>query len=183
MSSLNIAAIVGSLSSDSINKKFLNALIKQAPEGVKVNIVDISKLPLYNRDADDAYPKVALDYKEQLKSADAFLFVTPEYLRVLPAALHNALEWASHPYGQSVLTEKPAAITGATAGAVGTYGAQHSLRQILDATNVYTMNSPELYFATPGKMDEDGEIINDDTLVIIENYWKAFLAWIENFKD
>jgi NAD(P)H-dependent FMN reductase len=183
MSNITIAAIVGSLSKNSLNKRFYNALINQVPEGVKVNLVDISKLPVYNRDDDAEYPKEAIEFKAQLNSVDAFLFVTPEYLRVPPAALHNALEWASHPHGQSALAKKPAAVTGATMGNVGTFGAQTVLRQILATTNVRVMTAPELFFTAAGRMDEEGNITNDDTVTIIDNYWKAFVEWIELFKD
>jgi chromate reductase len=183
MSNINIAAICGSIQTNSLNKKFLNALIAQAPEGVTVNIIDISKLPLYSQDYDADYPQIALDFKDKIKANDAILFVTPEHSRSIPAALKNALDWGSRPYGHTIWSGKPAAVTGATLGNVGTFGAQHHLRQILTHLNVYAMAQPEFYFSAAGKISDSGEITNDDTKALIDKYWSTFVSWINRFKD
>ena len=42
----------------------------------------------------------------------------------------NAIDWASRPFGDSAWSGKPAAIMGASIGAIGTARAQYHLRQI-----------------------------------------------------
>jgi chromate reductase len=49
----NVAVLVGSLRRDSINRKVANALVELAPKRLKLNLVEIGQLPLYNQDLDD----------------------------------------------------------------------------------------------------------------------------------
>jgi chromate reductase len=57
--------------------------------------------------------------------------------------LKNAIDWASRPHGDSALNGKPAAIMGASTGAIGTARAQNHLRQILVYLNMFTSTSPK----------------------------------------
>jgi multimeric flavodoxin WrbA len=66
----------------------------------------------------------------QLASADAILFVTPEYNYSIPGVLKNAIDWASHPPSQP-FNDKPVAIMGASGGVLGAARAQYQLRQML----------------------------------------------------
>src|ERR1035438_5334577 len=70
-------------------------------------------------------------FRERILAADAVLFVTPEYNRSVPAALKNALDVGSRPYGKSVWSGKPGAIVSASPGVIGAFGANHHLRQSL----------------------------------------------------
>jgi len=80
-----------------------NALISLAPYSLKLDIVEIGPLPLYNEDLDTAAPPVAWTvFRQRIKAADAVLFVTPEYNRSVPAALKNALDVGSRPYGRPI---------------------------------------------------------------------------------
>lgn len=62
---------------------------------------------------------------------DAIAVVMPEHNRSLPAVLKNAIDWGSKPMDRNVWRGKPASITGATLGAIGTAVGQQHLRQIL----------------------------------------------------
>src|SRR5450755_4652027 len=98
----DVAVIVGSLRKDSINRKVANALAELAPSGLKLNIVEIGQLPIYNQDVDENPPAAWTAFRERIKSADAVLFVTPEHNRSVPAALKNAIDVGSRPYAESV---------------------------------------------------------------------------------
>jgi chromate reductase, NAD(P)H dehydrogenase (quinone) len=67
-------------------------------------------------------------FRERIKAADAVLFVTPEHNRSVPAALKNALDIGSRPYGKSAWSGKPAAVVSASPGGIGGFGANHHLR-------------------------------------------------------
>ena len=54
----DVAVFVGSLRKESFNRKMANALIAMAAEPLKLEIVEIRQLPLYNQD-DDANPPAA----------------------------------------------------------------------------------------------------------------------------
>lgn len=81
----DVAVIVGSLRKASINRMVANALAELAPAGLKLGIVEIGQLPLYNQDGDDDPPAEWTAFRERVRAADSVLFVTPEYIaRCLP---------------------------------------------------------------------------------------------------
>lgn len=89
--------IVGSLRKDSINRKVAKALAELAPAVLKLSIVDIGQLPIYNQDGDENPPAAWTEFRKRIKAADAILFVTPEHNRSVPAALKNAIDIGSRP--------------------------------------------------------------------------------------
>src|SRR3954447_1118026 len=107
---MNVCVLVGSLRKASFNGMLANALISLAPSSLKLDIVEIGQLPFYNQDLEtDAAPALWTAFRQCVKAADAVLFVTPEYNRSVPAALKNALDVGSRPYGSSVWDRKPGA--------------------------------------------------------------------------
>ena len=85
--SRQIAVLVGSLRNGSFSRQIADALIQLAPEGVELKIVEIGDLPLYNQDLDANPPEAWTRFKDRIQSADAVLFVTPEYNRSIPGGL------------------------------------------------------------------------------------------------
>ena len=128
MPEYQVGYFVGSLSSTSINRILSKALIRVAPQGLEFTEIPIGGLPLYSPDFDSDYPPEAVALKQAIASADAVLFVTPEYNRSIPGALKNAIDWASRPWGQNSFHHIPAGVIGASMGAIGTAVAQQSLR-------------------------------------------------------
>src|SRR5882757_6298929 len=95
---MNVCVLVGSLRKASFNGMLANALISLAPPSMKLNIVELGQLPLYNEGLESAAPPAAWTaFRQRVKAADAVLFVTPEYNRSVPAALKNALDVGSRP--------------------------------------------------------------------------------------
>src|SRR3954465_976731 len=93
----DVAVIVGSLRKDSINRKVANALAELAPSGLKLSIIEIGQLPIYNQDGDENPPAEWTAFRERIGAADAVLFVTPEHNRSVPAAPKNAIDIGSRP--------------------------------------------------------------------------------------
>jgi hypothetical protein len=78
MSSKDVAVFVGSLRKDSFNRKMANVMASLAPEGLRLGIVEIGGLALYNQD-DDVPGKVPAAWqalRDRVKAAHAVLFVT-----------------------------------------------------------------------------------------------------------
>lgn len=180
-SSRSVAVIVGSLRKDSVNRKLALALADLAPASLKLEIVEIGDLPLYNQDSDgDAPPAAWVVFRQLMKDMDAVLFVTPEYNRSVPAALKNALDVGSRPYGQSVWDGKPGAIVSASPGAIGGFGANHHLRQSLVFLNVPVLQQPEAYIGGADKLfDAEGQINNEGSRAFLQKFIQTFAAWIE----
>lgn len=174
-----VAVFVGSLRKDSFNRKIANALAERAPSGLKLNIIEIAQLPLYNQDEDEKPPTAWTSFRQRIQAADAVLFVTAEYNRSIPGALKNALDVGSRPYGQSAWNGKPGAVISASPGAIGGFGANHHLRQSLVFLNVPAMQQPEAYIGGADKLfDKDGKIIHESTRTFLTNFMLAFATWI-----
>src|SRR5262245_36039141 len=94
-----IAVVVGSLRQDSLNLKLAKALEALGGSRFAFDFVEIGDLPVYNDDLWQTPPASALRLKRQIEDADAVLLVTPEFNRSVPAALKNAIEWGSRPWG------------------------------------------------------------------------------------
>ena len=95
------------------------ALRAIAPPSLKLEIVEIGDLPLYNQDLEANPPPAAGRVQARVQQADAVLFVTPEYNRSVPGVLKNAIDVGSRPYGKSAWNGKPAAVISVSPGAIG----------------------------------------------------------------
>jgi chromate reductase len=174
-----VAVLAGSLREESINRKAAHALIELAPSNLQPAIVEIGALPLYNQDSEAAAPAAWTQFREAIKAAEAVLFVTPEYNRSIPAALKNAVDVGSRPYGQNAWNAKPGAVVSASPGAIGGFGANHHLRQSLMSVNVRVMPQPEVYLSAADKLfDADGRLANQGTREFLQKFMQAFAAWI-----
>jgi chromate reductase, NAD(P)H dehydrogenase (quinone) len=181
---MNVCVLVGSLRKASFNRMLANALISLAPPSMKLEIVEIGQLPLYNQDLDTDPPAPWIAFRQRVKAADAVLFVTPEYNRSVPAVLKNALDVGSRPYGSSVWDRKAGAVISSTPGAVGAFGANHHLRQSLVFLNVPTMQQPEGYVGRVDKLfDEHGQLTSDGTRKFLQEFMQAFANWIETIRS
>jgi chromate reductase len=171
----NIGYFVGSLSSTSINRILSRSLIRLAPPDLQFTEIPIGNLPLYSPDHDTDYPPEARALKDAIARSDAVLFVTPEYNRSIPGALKNAIDWASRPWGQNSFHHIPAAVIGASIGAIGTAVAQQSLRAVLSFCNARQMTSPEAYIQfTAERFRDDGEVVDETTAGFLKDYMEEF---------
>jgi chromate reductase len=178
---INVCVLVGSLRKASFNGMLANVLISLAPSSLKLDIVEIGQLPLYNEDLETAAPPASWTaFRQRVKAADAVLFVTPEYNRSVPAALKNALDVGSRPYGASVWDHKPGAIVSSSPGAIGGFGANHHLRQSLVFLNVPILQQPEAYVSHVDKLfDEHGKFVSDGSRKFLQTFMQAFANWAE----
>lgn len=175
----SVAVIVGSLRRASFSRKLALALAEVAPKSLKLGIVEIGDLALYNEDAEADPPAPWVAFRDAVRASDAVLFVTPEYNRSVPAVLKNAIDVGSRPYGKSVWQGKPGAVVSNSPGAIGGFGANHHLRQSLVFLNVPTLPSPEAYVGGVAKLfDADGRLVNDETRAFLTGFMEAYAAWV-----
>ena len=182
---LTVATFAGSLRKASFNRKIALALAELAPPALDLEIVEIGDLPLYNQDFDDEGrpPAAWTGFREKVAAFDAVLFVTPEYNRSVPAALKNALDVGSRPYGKSVWSGKPGAVVSSSPGAIGGFGANHHLRQSLVFLDIPILQQPEAYIGgVAGLFDDQGRLTNDGTRAFLTQFMARFAGWIERNK-
>ncbi len=182
---VSVCVLVGSLRKASLNGMLANTLMSLAPSSMKLETVEIGQLPFFNQDLETAAtPAPWTAFRQRIKAADAVLFVTPEYNRSVPAALKNALDVGSRPYGGSVWDRKPGAIVSSSPSAIGAFGANHHLRQSLVFLNVPTMQQPEAYLGHADKLfDEQGKLVNDGTRKFLQEFMQAFANWVETVRS
>jgi chromate reductase len=174
-----VAVLVGSLRQKSFNRRVAVAMQGAAPPELRLEIVEIRDLPLYDEDLEQDAPAAWRTFRDQVRPADAVLFVTPEYNRSVPGAMKNAIDVGSRPYGQSVWSGKPGAIISSSPGATGAFGANHHLRQSLVFLDVPAMQQPEAYLSKIAECFEPSGELTARTRQLLEGFLRAFATWIE----
>ncbi len=177
----DVAVIVGSLRKGSFTRSVARAIAEVAPASLKLEIVEIGDLPLYDQDDDGSSPPAPwAAFRDRIRRADAVLFATPEYNRSVPGVLKNAIDVGSRPYGQSAWSGKPAAIVSVSPGALGAFGANHHLRQSLVFLDMPTMQQPEAYVGGAANLfDASGKLANDGTRELLRKFASGFAEWID----
>jgi chromate reductase len=175
---LRILGIAGSLRADSYNAAALRAAIELCPDDAEIEVLSIDGLPGFNQDHEANPPAQVAEMKSKIRAADAILFVTPEYNYSIPGVLKNAIDWASRPYGDSAWSGKPAAIMGASVGAIATARAQYHLRQVMVFLNMFPLNQPEVMIGhAQDKFDGSGNLTDESTREHIRKQLVALIDW------
>lgn len=179
MGKIRVAVFVGSLRKDSFNRKLARAVERLAPGNFEFRHIRIDNLPLYNQDFDGDYPAEGKRLKQEVETADALLFVTPEYNRSVPGVLKNALDIGSRPWGTNSFAGKPGAAIGISIGATGASMAQQHLRNVLLYLDVALMGQPEVYMQfRDGLIDDEGTIGSPDTQKFLQGFVDRYVAWV-----
>ena len=177
---LRILAIPGSLRQKSLNRALIRAAKELAPEGMEIEIADLSGIPLYDGDIEaEGDPDPVMELKERVRQADALLIATPEYNASIPGVLKNAIDWLSRP-PQLVLRHKPVAILGAAPGNFGTARAQSDLRKVLAHVDAYTIQKPEvMLFRANDAFDADGRLQDEQARQLLRTLLENLISWTQ----
>jgi chromate reductase, NAD(P)H dehydrogenase (quinone) len=171
---------VGSLRKGAFSRLTANALAELVPQSLKLEIVEIGNLNIYNQDLDADPPAAWTAFREKIKSSDAVLFVTPEYNRSVPGALKNAIDVGSRPYGSSAWNGKPGAVLSVSPGPIGAFGANHHLRQSLVFLNIPLMQQPEAYVGgIAAAFGPEGKLVDDSKREFLKTFGQAFAGWVD----
>lgn len=179
MSQYQIAVLVGSLRTDSFNRKLANAIVRLAPPEFSFKQLEIGDLPLYNQDDDAQQAASVQRLKSEIAAAQGLLFVTPEYNRSIPGVLKNAIDHASRPYGQSAWAGKPAGVLGASVGAIGTAVAQQHLRNVLAYLDVPTLGQPEAFIHAKDGLFDDAGNIGEGSKQFLQTWMDTYVEWVK----
>ena len=180
---LRILGISGSLREGSYNTGALRAAVELAPEGVEIEMYDISGFPEFVQGQDENPPAKVTEFKRKIREADAILFSSPEYNYSVPGVLKNAIDWASRPYGDSAWEGKPAAVMGASIGQIGTARMQYHLRQIMVFLDMHPVNRPEVMISNcTDRYDDQGNLTDEDSRKFIAQLVQALADWTRKLK-
>ncbi|MDE2053237.1 MAG: NAD(P)H-dependent oxidoreductase [Xanthomonadaceae bacterium] len=177
-----VAVLVGSLRKGSFNRQLARALEETAGDRAEFRHIRIDDLPLYNQDFDADYPAVCKRMKDEIKTCDAVLFVTPEYNRSIPGVLKNAIDIASRPWGTNSFASKPGAVIGTSMGAMSTALAQQHLRNVCVFLDVPMLQQPEAFVRyKEGLITDDGSVTDEGVGTFLGNFVDKYLDWVSRF--
>ena len=174
-----ILGLSGSLRRASINTGLLRAARDVAPQGVTVQIGDISGVPLYNGDEEAAHgtPPAVADLNRQLAGADGLLLATPEYNNGIPGVFKNVIDWMSRGEGLRLFADKPVAVMGASPGGFGTTQAQTHWWPVLRTLRTQPWWEGRLMVSRAGGLfDAEGTLTDDKTRGQLAEFVAGFAA-------
>ena len=169
MTKNTVLTLVGSLRAQSTNQKLAEAIQLNAPEQVDVVIHEsLGNIPFYNEDIDveGQVPAAAAALRAAAEEADTLLLVTPEHNGTVPAALKNAIDWLSRPFGAGALAGKPTAVVGTAFGQYGGVWAQDEARKSFGIAGARVLDDVKL--SIPGSVVRFAEVHPKDDAEVHE---------------
>jgi len=177
---VRVAALCGSRRRGSYNQKLLDNAIERAPEGMEIFQVAIRDFPFFDQDEESTPPRVVLDAKAAIQSAQCVLLVSPEYDYGVPGFLKNAVDWLSRPTGDRTLVGRPMAVMGASTGQMGTIRGQLHWRQSWYYFRAPVFSEAELAVAFSAEsFDESGKLVAERYVAGLDRYLATLLDWLE----
>lgn len=166
-----ILAITGSTRKNSSNYKILKYISEEINDSFDVEIFEeLDELPHFNPDLDTENPpeKVA-SFRNKIAQADGILICTPEYVFSIPGSLKNALEWC---VSTTIFSDKKTGLI--TASASGEMGHEQLILIMKTLQAQFDDDNLLLIQGIRGKIDADGKIINNETLIALQKFIEAF---------
>jgi NAD(P)H-dependent FMN reductase len=176
-STKKIFAISGSTRSNSSNLKILKQIAELSKDLFEIKIFEsLADIPHFNPDLDTENPPQQVTYfRNEIQAADGIIICTPEYVFSLPGSLKNALEWC---VSTTIFSNKKVGlITASASGEKGHEELQLIMKTIEASFNVETSL---LIQGVRGKVNADGNIVDDLTLLQIQNFITAFDKHLRN---
>lgn len=174
---IKIFAITGSTRKNSSNYKILKHISETIKSEFEVEIFeDLDQLPHFNPDLDtENAPAGITSFRNKIAQADGIIICTPEYVFSLPGSLKNALEWC---VSTTIFSKKRTGLI--TASASGEMGHEQLILIMKTLEAQFEDENLLLIQGVRGKINQEGEITNKETLVALDqfitNFENQFLA-------
>ncbi len=116
---MKILFVSGSFRKQSFNSQLARMAMKAIENQAECRLLSYTDVPFFNQDEEIPVQSPVQTVRDQFEWADGVWFFTPEYNGMIPGVLKNLLDWMSrsidlsNPAGKSVLSGKPACISGA----------------------------------------------------------------------
>ena len=178
MASIRLLAISGSLRKSSRNTALLHEAIRLLGE-CDATFADL-RLPLYDGDLEDevGLPEEVVRLNDQIRAADAIVIATPEYNKMIPGVLKNALDWISRDKPQPLIG-KPIALV-STAGRSGGEVSQFTMRHALASFNTNLLQGSAFVVPASAKaFDEQDRLISEAQVKSLTTLMERLRAEVE----
>ena len=161
---MRILGISGSLRRDSYNTCLLRAAAMRLPPGAELELfTGLAAVPPFDEDAElGPAPDAVERLRSEIAAADAVLIATPEYNASVPGVLKNAIDWASRPFPDNVLRDRPVAVIGASTGLFGAVWAQAELRKVLRHTGARVLDEELPVPGAAWAFADDGDLADPE---------------------
>jgi chromate reductase len=131
----------------------------------RLDIFSLHGLPLYNEDEDGEHaPESAGALRSAIESADGVIVISPQYNHGMSGVLKNSLDWASRPYGRSVLRGKPVLTMTASPAFTGGVRAQQQMNETLASIPARPVLRPQIVIGGVHEKVSDGRLVDEATL-------------------
>jgi chromate reductase len=179
MNQLDIVGLCGSLRAGSLNRMVLKLAAEAAPEGMRLEAVEIRDIPLFDGDVmAKGFPDSVAQLRERIRRADGVVIATPEYNFSIPGVLKNVLDWVSRGEDQP-FAFKPVAIVTASPGPLGGARVQYDLRKVMLFMNAQVLAKPEVFIGgAAGKFGPEGICTDETTRKFVSDQMAALQRWI-----
>lgn len=177
---LKILGINGSIRKNSYNGVILEYLVAKYGDKYTMEIADIKDLPLYSEDIENEKIESVERLREDIRSSDGIIIITPEHNASIPAALKNALDWMSRV--DRVFLNKPVMVMSSSVSDIGGNRAQNHLKQILTGMGFCAQIESGIETnigRVDKKVDKIGKLIDQPTIDHLNFRMENFVKWIE----
>jgi chromate reductase len=131
----------------------------------RLDIFSLHALPLYNEDEDDEHaPESVRALRSAIDRTDGVIMVSPEYNHGMSGVLKNSLDWASRPFGRSVLRGKPVLTMTASPAFTGGVRAQQQMNETLASIPARPVLRPQIGIGGVHEKVCDGRLVDEGTL-------------------
>src|SRR3981081_4903087 len=165
MTQLRLLGLAGSLRRPSTSTAVLRGLQDALAPKAALDIFFLHGLPLYNEDDDGEHaPEWVRALRSAIETSDGVIMVSPEYNHGVSGVLKNSLDWASRPYGRSVLRGKPVLTMTASPAFTGGVRAQQPMNETLLSIPAHPVLRPQIVIGGVHEKVRDGRLVDGATL-------------------
>jgi chromate reductase, NAD(P)H dehydrogenase (quinone) len=177
---VRVLGISGSLRRGSHNRRLLRAAGDVfAPGADLVEWDALGDLPVFDEDIEEPAPEPVRGFRAALEASDAVLVATPEYNHSIPGGLKNALDWASRPFPDNALRDRPVVVTGASTGLFGAVWAQSEVRKVLAAAGARVLDEELPVGTADTAFTPDGRLADPGLAARLEHVLGALAAAVD----
>ena len=165
MTQLRLLGLSGSLRRASNSTAVLRGLQDALAPKAALDIFSLHELPLYNEDDDGGHaPESVRALRSAIETSDGVIMISPEYNHGMSGVLKNGLDWASRPYGSSVLSGKPVLTMTASPAFTGGVRAQQQMNEALISIPARLVLRPQIVIGGVHQKVRDGSLVDEATL-------------------
>src|SRR5260370_38127292 len=162
---VSLLGLSGSLRGASNSTAVLRGLQGALAPRTSLNIFPLHGMALYNEDEDgEQAPESVRALRSAIETSDGMIMISPEYNHGMSGVLKNALDWASRPFGQSVLKGKPVLTMTASPAFTGGVRAQQQMNETLASIPARPVLRPQIVIGGRHEKVRDRRLVDEATL-------------------